>query len=51
MTSVGADGQLFVMTGPLVETRETSFASPDGQRVQLRFTVQRRANRFGRAWS
>ena len=39
MTSVGADGQLFVMTGPLGgETRETSFAGPDGRRVQLRFT-------------
>lgn len=39
MTSVGADGQLFVMTGPLGgETRETSFTGPDGRRVQLRFT-------------
>jgi hypothetical protein len=39
MTSVGADGQLFVMTGPLGgDTRETSFTPPDGKLTRLRFT-------------
>jgi hypothetical protein len=40
MTSVGPDGQLWVMTGPAGgETRTTSpTALPDGRKVQLRFT-------------
>jgi hypothetical protein len=39
MASVGADGQLFVMTGPLGgETRQTEFVAADGTRQQLRFT-------------
>lgn len=39
MASVGADGQLFVLTGPLGgETRQTSFTGPDGRRILLRFT-------------
>lgn len=40
MTSVGPDGQLWVMTGPAGgETRTTTpTALPDGRKVQLRFT-------------
>jgi hypothetical protein len=40
MVSVGADGQLFTMTGPLdAETRYSqTFKTPDGTDMQLRFT-------------
>jgi hypothetical protein len=39
MTSVGPDGQLFVMTGPLGgDTREASFTGPDAKPMRLRFT-------------
>jgi len=40
MTSVGPDGQLWVMTGPAGgETRTTApTALPDGRKIQLRFT-------------
>jgi hypothetical protein len=39
MASVGADGQLFVMTGPLGgEVRQTTFTGPDGVETLLRFT-------------
>lgn len=40
MSSVGADGQLFVMTGPLGgETRQTQvFQTPNGDDMRLRFT-------------
>jgi hypothetical protein len=39
MISVGAEGQAFVMSGPLGgETRETSFRDPEGRRILLRFT-------------
>lgn len=39
MVSVGADGQLFVMAGPLGgDVRHTDFTAPDGTRQRLRFT-------------
>jgi len=48
MTSVGPDGQLFVMTGPVGgDARETSFTGPDGKPMRLRFArFNVTANRF-----
>lgn len=49
MVSVGADGQLFTMTGPLGDETHHSqvFKAPDGTDMQLRFTrYDVTANRF-----